>query len=70
MIISHAVVVTQVAAHAAGSAVPHQAGWLAELIPDVTEYTCAARLLRRLLHPDPLRRPTVQQVLDDDFLHA
>jgi serine/threonine protein kinase len=51
-----------------GSAVPFEAAWLAKLIPDVNEHTSAARLIRRLLHPDPFRRPTVQQALDDDFL--
>ncbi len=60
----------QADAHAAGSAVPFEAEseWLAKLIPDVNEHTSAARLIRRLLHPDPFRRPTVQQALDDDFL--
>ncbi len=58
----------QADAHAAGSAVPIAPKFLADLIPDVNEHTSAARLIRRLLHPDPARRPTVQQALDDDFL--
>ena len=58
----------QAGAHAAGSAVPFEAEWLARLIPDVNDHTSAARLIRRLLHPDPARRPTVRQALDDDFL--
>ena len=57
----------QAGAHAAGSAVPFEAERLARLIPDVNEHTSAARLIRRLLHPDPACRPTVQQALDDDF---
>ncbi len=61
-------VVMQADAHAAGSVVPIEAEWLARLIPDVNEHTSAARLIRRLLHPDPFRRPTVQQAFDDDFL--
>ena len=58
----------QADARAAGSAVPFEAEQLAKLIPDVNEHTSAARLVRRLLHPDPFYRPTVQQALDDDFL--
>lgn len=58
----------QADAHAAGSAVLFEAERLAKLIPDVNEHTSASRLIRRLLHPDPFRRLTVQQALDDDFL--
>ena len=39
---------------------------LAALIPHTESFNSAARLIRRLLRPDPTRRPTVQQVLDDD----
>ena len=60
-------IVMQADAHAAGSAVPIAPELLAEPVPDVNEHTSAARLIRRLLHPDPTRRPTVQQALDDDF---
>jgi len=40
---------------------------LAKLIPDRQQLTCASMLVRRLLHADPNFRPTVQQVLQDDF---
>ena len=61
-------VVMQADAHAVGSAVPIEAECLTMLIPDVTEHTSAARLIRRLLHPNPFRRPTVQQAVDDEIL--
>ena len=54
--------------HMPGSAVLFEAEWLGRLIPDVNEHTSAARPIWRLLHPDPARRPTVQQALDADFL--
>lgn len=61
-------VVMQADAHATSGDVPIEAEWLARLIPDVNEHTSAARLIRRLLHPDPYCRPTAQQALEDDFL--
>ena len=32
------------------------------------KYKCAARLVRQLLHPDFTCRPTVQEVLEHEFL--
>ncbi len=52
----------------AGSPVPAGEEAMAKLISDVDQHRLAARLMRRLLHPDPKYRPTVQQALQDDFL--
>ena len=60
----------QARSHDAGSSAPEFTFRLAQLIPDVHQHTCAARLVRGLLHPDPSQRPSVQQALDDDFLHT
>ena len=43
---------------------------LAYLIPDKQQHKVVARLLRGLLHPNPACRATVDQALNDDFLHG
>lgn len=43
---------------------------LAAVVQDTQQYKVVARLLRRLLHPNPAHRCTVDQALDDDFLHG
>ena len=54
----------------AGHAIPSGAAVLARLVPDKQQHRIVARLLRSLLHPDPACRPTVDEALDDDFLHG
>lgn len=43
---------------------------LAYLIPDKQQHKVVARLLRGLLYPNPACRPTVDEALNDDFLHG
>lgn len=52
----------------AGHAMPRGLDKLANLIPDMPQLNAAARLLRGLLHPNPECRPTIDQVLSDEFL--
>lgn len=54
----------------AGHGIPSGAAVLARLIPDKQQHRVVARLLRSLLHPDPACRPSVDEVLNNDFLHG
>ena len=54
----------------AGHVLPCGRDTLARLVPDATQYKCVGRLLRQLLHPQFACRPTVQDLLEHEFLNG